>query len=63
MRLDTARKVLQVSPDRKDSSNPSYRSDNLQITRLACNLAKNDGTTQDFEEWLQIVSGNGTEAE
>lgn len=63
MRLDTTKKLLQVSPDRKDSSNPSYGDDNLQITHLACNLAKNDGTTQDFEEWLQLVSGNTLESE
>lgn len=56
MRLDTQKKLLQISPDRKDSSNPSYGSDNLQITHLACNLAKNDCTTEDFEEWLQTIS-------
>ncbi len=55
MLLDTTKKLLQVSPDRKDSSNPSYGADNLQITHLACNLAKNDGTTEDFEDWLQII--------
>ncbi len=63
MRLDTMKKLLQVSPDRKDSSNPSYGTDNLHITHLACNLAKNDGTTQDFEDWLQLVSGDALEAE
>jgi len=57
MLFDTTKKLLQVSPDRKDSSNPSYGADNLQITHLACNLAKNDGTTEDFEEWMQIISG------
>jgi len=56
MRLDTQKKLLQISPDRKDSSSPSYGSDNLQITHLACNLAKNDCTTEDFEEWLQTIS-------
>lgn len=59
MPLDTAKKLLQVSPDRKDSKNPSYGADNLQITHLACNLAKNDGTTEDFEDWLQLVTGEG----
>jgi len=57
VRLDTEKKLLQCSPDRKDSKNPSYGDDNLQITHLACNLAKNDGTTEDFEEWLELVSG------
>ena len=63
MPLDTTKKLLQVSPDRRDSSNPSYGPENLQITHLACNLAKNDGTTQDFEEWLQLITGNTTEPE
>jgi hypothetical protein len=58
MRLDTAKKLLQCSPDRIVSTNPSYGADNLQITHLACNLAKNDGSTGDFEEWLDLVSGD-----
>ena len=60
VRLDTEKKLLQCSPDRKDSKNPSYGDDNLQITHLACNFAKNDGTTEDFEEWLGIVSGESS---
>jgi 5-methylcytosine-specific restriction endonuclease McrA len=58
MRLDTTKKLFQVSPDRIVSTNPSYGADNLQITHLACNLAKNDGSTEDFEEWLQCITGN-----
>jgi hypothetical protein len=57
LRLDTTKKLLQCSPDRIDSSNPSYGDDNLQITHLACNLAKNDATAEEFEEWLQLVRG------
>ena len=63
VRLDTQKKLLQLSPDRKDSKNPSYGDDNLQITHLACNLAKNDVTTEDFEEWLSIVSGEASAGE
>jgi hypothetical protein len=55
--LDTTKKMLQCSPDRVDSSNPSYGEDNLQITHLACNLAKNDCSSEDFDEWLQLVCG------
>jgi hypothetical protein len=55
MRLDTSKKLLQCSPDRIDSVNPSYGEDNLQITHLACNLAKNDTSTEDFIEWLSLV--------
>jgi hypothetical protein len=58
MQFDTTKKLLQCSPDRIVSTNPSYGSDNLQITHLACNLAKNDGTTEDFEEWLELISGD-----
>ncbi len=56
MRLDTTKKLLQVSPDRIVSTDLSYGSDNLQITHLACNLAKNDGSAEDFEEWLELVT-------
>lgn len=63
MRLDTTKKLLQCSPDRIVSTNPSYGADNLQITHLACNLAKNDGTTEDFEEWLALISGDMIDAE
>jgi hypothetical protein len=55
MRLDASKKLLQCSPDRIDSVNPSYGGDNLQITHLACNLAKNDGSTADFKEWLSLA--------
>jgi hypothetical protein len=58
VRLDTEKKLLQCLPDRKDSKNPSYGDENLQITHLACNLAKNDGSTEDFEEWLDLISGD-----
>ena len=61
VRLDTEKKLLQCSPDRKDSKNPSYGDDNLQITHPACNLAKNDGSTEDFEEWLNLISGDVVE--
>lgn len=63
VRLDTQKKLLQISPDRKDSKNPSYGDDNLQITHLACNLAKNDSTTEDFEEWLSIACGESSAGE
>ena len=56
MRLDSTKKLLQCSPDRIISTNPSYGADNLQIAHLACNLAKNDGSTEDFEEWLELIS-------
>jgi len=42
--------LLQPSPDRKDSNNPSYTKENLHITHLGCNYAKNKFTTDEFEE-------------
>jgi hypothetical protein len=53
--------MLQCSPDRIDSNNPSYSGDNLQITHLACNLGKNDCTSEEFEEWLQLICGERDE--
>jgi hypothetical protein len=35
MRLDITKELVQFSPDRIDSSNPSYGTDNLQITHLS----------------------------
>lgn len=55
--MTTKKKLLQCSPDRIDSKNPSYGEGNLQITHLACNLAKNDASTEEFEEWLQLAAG------
>jgi hypothetical protein len=56
--LSASNRMLQCSPDRIDSSNPSYGAENLQITHLACNLAKNDSDPAEFEEWLQIICGD-----
>jgi len=58
LRFGSANKMLKCSPDRIDSSDPSYGPENLQITHLACNLAKNDGSTEEFEEWVLLVGGD-----
>jgi hypothetical protein len=55
--MPPARGLLQPSPDRIDSMNVSYRSDNVHITHLGCNYAKNKFTVDEFEEWLEVVSG------
>lgn len=52
--------MLQPSADRIDSANASYREDNLQITHLACNWAKNQYGGSQFLEWLDIVRGEDT---
>jgi hypothetical protein len=30
---------------------------------LDCSLAKNDGTTEDFEEWLELITDDTPESE
>lgn len=48
--------LLQPSPDRIDSKNPSYTAENVHITRLGCKVAKNEWTRDDFEDWLTTVT-------
>jgi hypothetical protein len=48
-------KLLQASPDRIDSADPRYSRENVQITHLGCNLAKNNVSMGDFAEWLTVV--------
>lgn len=47
--------MLQPSADRIDSANGAYDDANVQITHLACNLAKNQYSVEEFEEWLSVV--------
>ena len=49
--------LLQPSPDRIDSKNTSYRDDNVHITHLGCNYAKNKFDIDAFEDWLEVISG------
>jgi hypothetical protein len=48
--------LLQPSPDRIDSKNISYAKDNVHITHLGCNYAKNHFSTDEFEDWLNIIT-------
>ncbi len=57
MILRSENKLLQVSPDRKDSASGSYGPTNFQLTHLACNLAKNDATEAQFQVWLDVAAG------
>jgi hypothetical protein len=50
-------KLLQASVDRIDSQNAKYDLQNIQITHLGCNLAKNDVTMMEFAEWLAVLKG------
>jgi hypothetical protein len=56
MPLRPSNKLLKVSPDRKDSRSGSYGPENFQLSHLACNLAKNNATEEEFREWLTIAS-------
>jgi hypothetical protein len=58
IQMPPATGLLQPSPDRIDSNNPSYRADNVHITHLGCNYAKNKYTTDQFEEWLEIITSS-----
>ncbi len=49
--------MLQPSADRIDSSNGAYDVFNVQVTHLACNLAKNQYGLDHFEEWLVALRG------
>ena len=52
---NTDNQLLQTSVDRIDSENIAYDKDNIQITHLGCNFAKNQFSTEKFNEWLKIV--------
>ena len=52
----TENPMLQASPDRIDSADTSYGADNLHITHLACNLAKNRYGETEFRAWLRVVA-------
>jgi hypothetical protein len=63
MFLQPANKLLQPSPDRIDSKCGSYGRENFQLAHLACNLAKNDATVAQFQEWLNIATIHPSDAE
>ena len=50
-------KLLQASADRIDSKIIRYDAGNVHITHLGCNLAKNDVTMIEFNDWLKVVRG------
>jgi hypothetical protein len=56
MLLQPPNKLLQPSPDRIDSKCGSYGPENFQLVHLACNLAKNDASVAQFQEWLDIAT-------
>lgn len=57
--LDAATRnpMLKASADRIDSANGAYDDGNVQITHLACNLAKNQYGQEQFDDWVLAVRG------
>lgn len=53
----TPNAMMKPSADRIDSTNGSYYDDSVQITHLACNLAKNQYGMAQFEEWIAALRG------
>ena len=54
---DTKNAMMKASADRIDSTNGAYDEANVQITHLACNLAKNQWGLSHFEEWIAALRG------
>ena len=53
--LDTANPLLLPSADRLDNGNVHYSIENTQLTHRACNLGRNIGSVEQFNEWLDIT--------
>lgn len=49
----SSNRLLQLSPDRIDSTNIFYSPENTRLTHLACNLGKNDATIASGKNTLQ----------
>lgn len=53
--LETNNEMLKPSVDRIDSNNCNYNEENIQVAHFACNLAKNQYTCINFNEWLSLI--------
>jgi hypothetical protein len=63
MVLDRKLGMLRPSADRIDSGNGAYNDENVWITHLACNLAKNKYGLDEFEEWVDLIRSSVAAAE
>ena len=55
--LGSLNRLLQPSADRIDSQVKSYDVDNIHLTHMGCNLAKNDATIERWLEYLNMLRG------
>ena len=62
MSLLATNPLLQGSADRINSGDPSYKPENVQITHLACNWAKNKYDFTAFQEWLGVIRDTGAQS-
>jgi hypothetical protein len=53
--LTTENKLLQMSPDRADSTSPHYNWQNTRLTHLACNLGKSNATHDEWSAYLDMI--------
>lgn len=61
--LRPSNRLLKMSRDRIDSADKAYDWHNVQITHLACNLAKSDATMDEWKEFLSVMRTGQTEHE
>jgi hypothetical protein len=59
--IGASNKLLQASADRIDSKVIRYDAGNVHIAHLGCNLAKNDVTMAEFNDWLKVVRSKENE--
>jgi hypothetical protein len=55
MPLNPTNRLFRMSPDRIDSASKTYDATNLQLSHLGCNLAKNDTTMKEWQEFLLML--------
>ena len=49
--------LLRMSADRIDSINKAYDAENVQLTHVGCNLAKNSASIAEWEQFLDVLRG------
>lgn len=47
--------LLRISADRIDSMDKAYKSENVHLTHVGCNLAKNSASLEEWAEFLEVL--------